>query len=240
MPGGGRISISAENTRMPENNPAAIPAGQYVSIAIKDDGCGIEKSHLSRVFDPFFTTKQNGTGLGLATSYSIIRKHNGYIKIETEAGAGSTFTIYIPSDQPSLTTDTQEPGPEKLSGGKVLVMDDQELVRETVMTMLNRLGYEVDSAVDGTETIEKYKAAMSNTEPYTAVILDLTIPNGMGGMETMEELRKMDPDVTAIVSSGYSNAPVMADYSMYGFAGVMMKPYSISQLSDLLREILDE
>ena len=155
-------------------------------------------------------------------------------------GTGSTFTIYIPSDQPSLTPDTQEPGPEKLSGGTVLVMDDQELVRETVMTMLNRLGYEVDSAVDGIEAIEKYKAAMSNTEPYTAVILDLTIPNGMGGMETMEELRKIDPDVTAIVSSGYSNAPVMADYSMYGFAGVMMKPYSISQLSDLLREILDE
>ena len=240
MPGGGCISISAKNIRLPDNNPVAIPAGQYVSITIKDNGCGIEEKHLSKVFDPFFTTKQNGTGLGLATSYSIIRKHSGYIKIQTEAGTGSTFTIYIPSDQPALTPDTQEPGPEKLSGGKVLVMDDQELVRETVMTMLSRLGYEVDSAVDGIEAIEKYKAAMNNAEPYTAVILDLTIPNGMGGMETMEELHKIDPDVTAIVSSGYSNAPVMADYSMYGFAGVMMKPYSISQLSDLLREILGE
>ncbi len=240
MPVGGCISISATNIRLPDNNPVAIPAGQYVSIAIKDNGCGIEDKHLSKIFDPFFTTKQNGTGLGLATSYSIIRKHSGYIKIQTEAGTGSTFTIYIPSDQPALTPDTQEPGPEKLSGGKVLVMDDQELVRETVMTMLSRLGYEVDSAVDGIEAIEKYKAAMNNTEPYTAVILDLTIPNGMGGMETLEELHKIDPDVTAIVSSGYSNAPVMADYSIYGFAGVMMKPYSISQLSDLLREILDE
>ncbi len=240
MPGGGCINISAKNIRLPDNNPVAIPAGQYVSIAIKDNGCGIEDKHLSKVFDPFFTTKQNGTGLGLATSYSIIRKHSGYIRIQTEAGTGSTFTIYIPSDQPALTPDTQESGPEKLSGGKVLVMDDQELVRETVMTMLSRLGYKVDSAVDGIEAIEKYKAAMNNTEPYTAVILDLTIPNGMGGMETMEELHKIDPDVKAIVSSGYSNAPVMADYSMYGFAGVMMKPYSISQLSDLLRKILDE
>jgi PAS domain S-box-containing protein len=240
MPNGGRVSISAENILIPENNPLAIPEGQYVAITIKDKGYGIEKSHLNKVFDPFFTTKQNGTGLGLATSYSIIRKHSGHIKVEAEIGKGSTFTIYIPADLPSNASDTHEPGPEKLSGGKILVMDDQELVRNTVMTMLSRLGYEVDSAVDGSEAISRYSAAMKASKPYSAVILDLTIPDGMGGMETMKELQKMDPDVTAIVSSGYSNAPVMADYSMYGFAGVMMKPYSISQLSDLLREIFDE
>ena len=240
MPNGGRVSISAKNMLIPENNPLAIPEGQYVTITIKDEGYGIEKSHLNKVFDPFFTTKQNGTGLGLATSYSIIRKHNGHIKVEAEIGKGSTFTIYIPADLPSTTSDIHEPGPEKLSGGRILVMDDQELVRNTVMTMLSRLGYEVDSAVDGSEAISKYSSAMNASKPYNAVILDLTIPNGMGGMETMKELQKIDPDVTAIVSSGYSNAPVMADYSMYGFAGVMMKPYSISQLSDLLREIFDE
>ncbi|MCK5116185.1 MAG: PAS domain S-box protein [Candidatus Aegiribacteria sp.] len=240
MPDGGRISIGAENILIPANNPVAIPKGQYVKITIQDDGYGIEKNHLNRIFDPFFTTKQNGTGLGLATSYSVIRKHSGQIKVESEVNEGSTFTIYLPAGILSDTSDTHEPGPDKLSGGKILVMDDQKLVRETVMTMLSRLGYEVGSAVDGSEAIDKYQAALSTSEPYGAVILDLTIPNGMGGMETMKELQKLDPDVTAIVSSGYSNAPVMSDFSMYGFAGVMMKPYSISQLSDLLREIFDE
>ncbi len=240
MPGGGRVSIGAENILIPENNSLAIPEGQYVKITIKDSGYGIEENHLNRVFDPFFTTKQNGTGLGLATSYSIIRKHRGHIKVETEIAKGSTFTIYLPACTPSDDSDAHEHGPEKLSGGKILVMDDQELVRETVITMLSRLGYEVGSAADGRETIDQYLAAFNTSKPYTAVILDLTIPNGMGGMETMKELQKLDPDVKAIVSSGYSNAPVMADYSLYGFAGVMMKPYSISQLSDLLREIFDE
>ncbi len=240
MPDGGSVSISAENTLIAENNPLAIPEGQYVKIAIKDEGCGIEENHLNRVFDPFFTTKQNGTGLGLATSFSIIRKHSGHLKVNTKAGEGSTFTIYLPADLSSDTSGTHETGPEKLSGGNILVMDDQEMVRDTIITMLNRLGYKVGSAADGSEAISKYSAAMNTSEPYTAVILDLTIPNGMGGMETMKELRKIDPDVTAIVSSGYSNAPVMADYSLYGFAGVMMKPYSITQLSDLLREIFDE
>ncbi|NOQ22466.1 MAG: PAS domain S-box protein [Candidatus Aegiribacteria sp.] len=240
MPDGGRVCISAENILILENNSVAIPEGQYVMVRIKDEGYGIEKDHLSRVFDPFFTTKQNGTGLGLATSYSIIRKHRGHIKVETEAGKGSTFIIYIPADIPSVISETHEPGPEKLSGGKILVMDDHELVRETVMTMLKRLGYKVDSATDGNEAIEKYRTGINASEPYNAVILDLTVPNGMGGLETMKELRKIDPDVTAIVSSGYSNAPVIADYSTYGFAGVMMKPYSISQLSDLLRDIFGE
>ncbi len=240
MPNGGRVFISAENILLGEDNPVAIPEGQYIMITIKDDGYGIERNHLNKVFDPFFSTKQSGTGLGLATSYSIIRKHRGHIKVETEVGKGSIFTIYLPADISSKTGDTHEPGPEKLSGGKILVMDDQELVRETAMTMLQRLGYEVDGVANGSEAIEKYKTGMNMSESYDAVILDLTIPNGMGGIETMEELLKIDPNVTAIVSSGYSNAPVMANYSKYGFAGVMIKPYSISQVSDLLRSIFGE
>ena len=240
MPDGGSISISAENVLIAENNPLAIPEGQYVKIAIKDEGYGIEENLLNRVFDPFFTTKQNGTGLGLATSFSIIRKHSGHLKVNTKAGEGSTFSIYLPADLSSDTSGTHETGPEKLSGGNILVMDDQKIVRDTITTMLNRLGYKVSSAADGSEAISLYSAAMNTSEPYTAVILDLTIPNGMGGMETMKELQKIDPDVTAIVSSGYSNAPVIADYSLYGFAGVIVKPYSITQLSDLLRKTFDE
>lgn len=240
MPDGGLVHISAENILLGETNPEAIPEGQYVMITIKDDGYGIEEKHLGKVFDPFFTTKLNGTGLGLATAYSIIRKHRGHIKVTTEIGKGSTFTIFLPSNISSETAGTNKSGPEKLSGGKILVMDDQILVRETAMNMLMKLGYEVDIAADGNEAIEKYIEAMNASKPYNAVILDLTIPNGMGGLATMGELKNVDPDVTAIVSSGYSNAPVMADYSSYGFAGVMMKPYSISQLSDLLRDIFGE
>ncbi|MCD4774528.1 MAG: PAS domain S-box protein [Candidatus Aegiribacteria sp.] len=240
MPEGGQVHVSAKNITIDENNPAAIPEGQYVMITIKDDGYGIEEDHLSRVFDPFFTTKQNGTGLGLATAYSIIRKHHGHIKVETEVGKGTAFTIYLSVDSSSEDLETHESGPAKLSGGKILVMDDQEMVRKTATSMLKKLGYQVDSAINGSETIEKYTRGMDTMEPYNAVILDLTIPGGMGGIDTMQELLKIDPDVTAIVSSGYSTAPVMADYTSYGFSGVMIKPYSISQISDLMRNIFNE
>ena len=240
MPEGGQVHVSAKNITIDENNPAAIPEGQYVIIIIKDDGYGIEKDHLNRVFDPFFTTKQNGTGLGLATAYSIIRKHRGHIKVETELGQGTAFTIYLPIDTSSSSDKIHEPGPAKLSGGKILVMDDQEMVRKTATSMLKKLGYEVDGVLNGKEAIEKYREGMDNSEPYNAVILDLTIPGGMGGIETMQELLKIDPDVTAIVSSGYSTAPVMADYARYGFSGVMMKPYSITQVSDLMKNIFNE
>ncbi len=237
---GGRVFISAENVLISEKDPAAITEGQYVMITIKDEGIGIEKNHLSRVFDPFFSTKHDGTGLGLATSYSIVTKHRGHIRVETEVGKGSIFTIYLPVDIPSEAGETDKSEPEKLSGKKILLMDDQKLVRETATAMLERLGYEVGVAADGNEAVDKYRTGMNTSEPYDAVILDLTIPNGMGGMETMKELQTIDPDVTAIVSSGYSNAPVMADHSVYGFAGVMMKPYSITQLSELLRDIFNE
>lgn len=240
MPEGGQVHVSAKNITIDENNPAAIPEGQYVMVTIKDDGYGIEKDHLTRVFDPFFTTKQNGTGLGLATAYSIIRKHHGHIKVETEVGKGTAFTIYLPVDSSSGDQEIHESGPAKLSGGKILVMDDQKMVRETATSMLQKLGYEVDSAVNGSEAIKKYRTGMDNMEPYNAVILDLTIPGGMGGIDTVQELLKIDPDVTAIVSSGYSTAPVMADYTSYGFSGVMIKPYSISQISDLMKNIFNE
>lgn len=240
MPEGGQVHVNAKNIMIDENNPAAIPEGQYIMVTIKDDGYGIEKDHLNRVFDPFFTTKQNGTGLGLATAYSIIRKHRGHIKVETEVGQGTAFTIYLPADTSSSDDEIHEPGPAKLSGGKILIMDDQKMVRKTAASMLKKLGYEVDSVVNGKEAIEKYSEGLDNSEPYNAVILDLTIPGGMGGIETMQELLKIDPDVTAIVSSGYSTAPVMADHARYGFSGVMMKPYSITQVSDLMKNIFNE
>jgi PAS domain S-box-containing protein len=240
MPDGGQIQLTAENVTLDENNSFAIQEGPYIRITIRDNGMGIDKDNLNRIFDPFFTTKQSGTGLGLSTAYSIVRKHRGLIRIETEKGLGSSFIIYLPADPLAIPDETNEIGPEKLSGGRILVMDDQEIVRDTAKTMLKGLGYYVDIAADGTETIAKYGEALNTSEPYNAVILDLTIPNGMGGVETLEELRKLDPDVRAIVSSGFSNAPVMADFSNYGFAGVMIKPYSISQLSDLLRNIFGE
>jgi len=239
MPEGGQVHISAENVQLEENNPAVIPEGQYVMISIRDDGYGIDDDHLSRIFDPFFTTKQNGTGLGLATAYSIVSKHRGHIKVETETGKGSTFIVYLPAEH-SAGNNELTSNLTGLSGRKILIMDDLEMVRETASLLLKGLGFETDIAEHGEDTIEKYRAAFDSPEPFDAVILDLTIPGGMGGEETLRELLRIDPNVKAIVSSGYSNAPIMADFASYGFSGVMMKPYSISQISDLMNKVFSE
>ncbi|MBN2586732.1 MAG: PAS domain S-box protein [Candidatus Fermentibacteraceae bacterium] len=238
MPEGGRVHISAESYTVGDGKPSGAPQGQYVRSIIKDDGYGIQEEHLSRLFDPFFTTKQNGTGLGLATAYSIIRKHGGHISVDTEVGKGTAFIICLPvsSEVPREKPVELEHG--RHQGGRILIMDDQEMIRETAGSILRELGYEVESAANGKEAIEKYRLGIESLRPYDAVILDLTIPDGMGGTETMQELLKLDPHVKAVVSSGYSNAVIMDEYARYGFSGVMTKPYSINQLSDLLSSIL--
>ena len=238
MPEGGKIIITGENVSLEEGNSAAIAPGEYVKVKITDSGYGIESKHLSKLFDPFFSTRQNSSGLGLATAYSIVRKHRGHITVDTEIGKGTTFTVYIPS---------KEEGPEEkheyapiADGGRVLVMDDQEIIRDTAGSILKKLGFQVDTASNGQEAIEKYSDCMEGQKPYDAVILDLTIPGGMGGEEAMEKLLEIDPKVTAVVSSGYSNSSVLADYQSRGFAGVMMKPYSLEQVRELMNRILSQ
>ena len=238
MPEGGIVQIEATNTLINVSEELPLTSGKYIKVSIHDSGIGIKESYLPKIFDPYFTTKQKGSGLGLAVAYSILRKHGGHISVKSKLGQGTTFTLCLPA---SNKAPLQEglPGEDLPAGeGKILVMDDEEMVRTLVSKFLEHLGYEVEFAAEGVEAIERYQQALESGKPFDDVILDLTVPGGMGGKETIKGLLTMDPAVRAIVSSGYSNDPVMADFEKYGFAGVIPKPYRISSLSTILNAIL--
>jgi len=239
MPEGGIIKIRAENISRGEHNSLPLKEGKYVEISVKDQGTGLPKELLSKIFDPYFTTKQKGSGLGLATCYSIIKKHGGYISVESELGVGTTFTFFLPASEKEIFK-VEEPQEEGLffNKGRILLMDDKQDVIDTAEQMLFYLGYEVETARTGTEAIENYKRAKESKRPFDAIILDLTVPGGMGGKEAIQRLLEIDSDVKAIVSSGYSNNPVMSEYTQYGFLGIVTKPYKIKELSKVLYSVL--
>jgi len=194
------------------------------------------EKHLSKVFDPYFTTKHEGSGLGLATTYSIIKKHDGHITVESQLGVGTTFHIYLPASDKAVVEKEEV---KLITGqGRILVMDDEASLRKTVGRMLKNLGYESGFAKDGAEAIRMYKAAQESEKPYDAVILDLTIPGGMGGKDAINKLLEIDPEVKAIVSSGYSDDPVLANFKEYGFKGMMPKPFESLSLGKVLHEVL--
>ncbi|MEO0294062.1 MAG: PAS domain S-box protein [candidate division WOR-3 bacterium] len=238
MPGGGFIYVKAENVEVSEKENLPLEEGKYVKITIKDTGIGIPKEHLSRIFDPFFTTKEKGSGLGLSTVFYIIRKHRGYIYAESELGVGSSFYIYLPAIPEQRERQKIE---KKLIEykGKVLIMDDKSFIRKAAKKALSLLGYEVGEAENGEEAIILYKEAMENREPYDVVILDLTVPGAMGGLKTLKELKKIDPKVKTIVSSGYSDDPVMADYKKFGFDGIIRKPYEYKKLVEVVSALVE-
>ncbi|PKM79381.1 MAG: hypothetical protein CVU88_06090 [Firmicutes bacterium HGW-Firmicutes-13] len=242
MPDGGIIEVFGENidTDMEKVEQGIIlPKGQYVKISIRDEGSGIENEYLQKIFDPFFTTKQEGTGLGLTTSYSIIKKHGGYLTVESKVGMGTTFYIYLPA---FLGSDcVRIKNEEKLykGRGKILIMDDEESIRNVLGSMLSHLGYEVVSSEDGEKALEIYQEARESGAPFDAVIMDLTVPGGMGGKKAVKKLREIDPEVKTIVSSGYSNDPVMADFKKYGFKGMVHKPYQIEELSRVVHAVIN-
>jgi PAS domain S-box-containing protein len=239
MPQGGKMELRMENAELSANAMPQLPAGKYVKLSIKDNGPGILPEHLSRVFEPYFTTKKTGTGLGLATVYSIIQKHDGQIKVVSQPGKGTTFEIYLPASQQPVAPPCVEPKPESLSGhGRILVVDDEAPIRKLLSIMLRKFGYETETANDGVEGIERYVTAKSGGAPFDAVIMDLTVPNGMGGCEATRRLRELDPDARVIASSGYSLDPVMANYRDYGFCGVVPKPYRPEELNRVLKEII--
>lgn len=238
MPDGGRVSIGAENVTVTPKDALPLEDGGYVRITIKDRGKGIPKKNVAKIFDPFFTTKEKASGLGLALAYSVIKKHKGHIGVESKVGSGTVFSIYLPACQKErLESDNLQGGGDKMKG-KVLVMDDEAVVRDVSGEMLELLGYEVEFALDGGEALKKYKEAMGTTEPFSMVIMDLTVPGGMGGKETIAELLKIDPDAKAVVSSGYSRDPVMANFKEYGFKGVIAKPYTMKEFRIVLRDTL--
>jgi len=238
MPGGGVINLLAENIVVDEKQGIPLNNGGYVKISVTDHGIGIPKEHFQQIFDPYYTTKRGGSGLGLAIAYSIVKRHNGYIDVKSIPGKETTFSIYLPAS-PKEALAEKESG-EKIRGGKgkILVMDDEKMIRDVVGDMLGILGYEAEFAKDGAEAVELYKKAEQSVRPFDAVIMDLTVPGGMGGKEAVRKLAEIDPEVKAIVSSGYSDDPVMADFRKYGFSNVVAKPYNIKELGDALYEVL--
>ncbi len=236
MPNGGTIAVQARNSIVWPEHAATAETGAFVQISIRDQGEGIPKEYLQKIFVPYFTTKKTGTGLGLATSYSIIRNHHGSITVDSEVGVGSVFHVYLPASEASAE---ERARPEPPRGkGRILLMDDDDMVRKVTVQMLRQLGYSVDGASDGVEVIELYRKAKEAAQPYDVVIMDLTIPGGMGGRECIEKLRAMDPEARAIVTSGYSDDPVMAEHTRFGFSGVISKPWKIESLNETLHDVM--
>ena len=236
MANGGKLQVRAENVELKQGEVPPLKAGRYVKVEVEDEGVGIPGEDLERIFDPYFTTKQKGSGLGLASAYSIVINHSGAIYALSEPGQGTTFVFF-------LQASNEEPNAEVESEyvirgqGRVLLMDDEDTIRKMVAGIIEKLGYEAVPALDGKDAIEKYREAMAAGKPFAAVILDLTVKGGMGGVQTLEKLKEIDPEVKAIVSSGYSLDPVMSDYRQAGFAGMIAKPYSFPQLSQILAEV---
>ncbi len=240
QPDGGVIEISAENFRAEEESGLPLEDGNYIKLTFKDTGIGIPPEYIESIFDPYFTTKDEGSGLGLATVYSIVKNHGGQITVFSVVGKGTEFEIYLPASDTEVQfafSDLEEVVLQK-GHGKVLIMDDEEIIRDIARGMLEHLGYKVETANDGAEAIEKYGNTL-NSEPFDVVILDLTIPGGLGGKEALDRMKELNPDIKAVVSSGYSNDPIMADFEAYGFTDVVAKPYSIDELKVVMNRLLE-
>jgi PAS domain S-box-containing protein len=247
MPNGGTLRVSCDNFMYDGQTEPTVPdlsPGDYIRISIKDEGTGISEHYLKRIFDPYFTTKSHGNGLGLATTYSIIKNHNGLITVESQLHVGSTFTIYLPalkdqimpSEAQSLTPAPMVDG--KTAGGRILIVDDEEAIRALVEFTLTRLGYEVAQAENAQEGVDLYRERLEAGERFDAVILDLTLPGGMGGKEALKKLIEIDPTVNAIVSSGYATDATMSRYQDFGFRGVIAKPYEASELGRIVHDVI--
>jgi PAS domain S-box-containing protein len=238
MPQGGIIQIQAKNVILGSEASPVVPDGEYVKISIKDQGPGIPKENLEKIFDPFFTTKSKGSGLGLTSSYWIIKRHQGHISVVSEPGAGATFHVYLQRSTkvPSEGETTQDA--ILLGRGKVLFMDDDPAFQKIAREILASLGYEVDCCGDGGEAIEYFREAEEKGRPFDAVILDLTVRGGMGGKETIGKLLEIDPQAKVIVSSGYANDPALSEFKEMGFSGRIAKPYTVEKLSRTLNEML--
>ncbi len=236
MAGGGTLYIEGSNIENIKDNSINKLSGNYVKITIRDVGIGISAKHLKNIFDPYFTTKQTGSGLGLATSFSIISKHNGYISVDSTLGVGSTFTLYLPAADSCQTKGELKTLTDKkiVCNVHILVMDDKKMVRDVLGTMLSLSGNRVEFSDNGQAAIEQYQVAMESQDPFDVVLMDLSIPSGMGGKEAAEKILELDSRARIIVSSGYSNDPVMADFEAYGFKGRLVKPF---QMESLMLEI---
>jgi PAS domain S-box-containing protein len=239
MPDGGIITIQAGNVTLRADDTLPLSEGRYVHILIRDQGMGIPEEYLTKIFDPYFTTKNKGSGLGLASVYSIIMRHGGYVGVESAPGRGTIFHLYLPASGKPYVKESalSEQRPPDRVKGRILIMDDEKVVRETACEILGHLGYQVDVCDDGTAALNLYREARTSGVPYALVIMDLTVPGGMGGKVMMKKLLEIDPDAKGIVSSGYFNDPIIAHYREYGFSGVVTKPFKVDEISEVLQAV---
>ncbi len=239
MPDGGTIKIDAENADVSSDSPIGeLPDGRYIRISVGDQGCGIAADDLSRIFDPYYTTKPTGHGLGLTTTHSIIGKHGGHIEVESAVDEGSTFTLYLPASKANAMI-TPKPDQEEFEGsGNLLIMDDEQTIREALGELLEEMGYTVSHAADGVEALRLYQDSLGTQSRFDVVIMDLTIPGGMGGREAVRRLLELDPAAKAVVYSGYSKDPVMASYRDYGFRARLSKPFRYQEVGRILGDLL--
>jgi len=235
MPDGGTIRFSADNV---DEAPAKLP-GDYVAFSITDEGAGIDAESRKRIFDPFFSTKEQGRGLGLSSAYSIVNRHGGILTLDTATGPGSTFRVYLPASNERPVIEIEEPAVARLRRGRVLIMDDDDAVRSTLCAMLEAVGFVVDATHEGGAAIDCYAESLRDGKSIHLVILDLTVRGGLGGRETMRRLLAVDPDVRAIVASGYSDDPVMANHRDHGFRAAIPKPFTRSELLAVVDEVLE-
>jgi PAS domain S-box-containing protein len=240
MPEGGNIRISGENVQEHSSDvPGWLADTGYIKIRVEDDGCGIAEEHLGKIFDPYFSTKQEGSGLGLAITHSIIQKHQGIIDVHSEVGVGTIFTIYLPvSEKQVLPVSVEEVSSPETNKAKIIVMDDEAPVREIAMLMLRNLGHEALAAKDGNEAIKLYNEQKKSGKAVDVIIMDLTIPGGMGGKEAVQELLKVSPDAKVVVASGYANDPAMVHYKQYGFKAAICKPFLLDELRNTIKNVL--
>jgi CheY-like chemotaxis protein len=246
---GGKIKVVVQNCLCAQDKSikdgTSIPAGKYVRITIQDYGAGISEENLSKIFEPYFTTKtlgaEKGVGLGLSLVYSIIKRHNGYITVNSKSGLGATIDLYLVAEIDNSYTPrsvhTNTSPAQFTDEERILVMDDEEMIRNFVTSMFEHLGYKVDTVKNGQEAIDSYTSLLNRGKRYKLVILDLAITDGMGGKQTLEQLHARDSGVRAVVSSGYSNDPVVENYSDFGFIGALSKPYTITEAKNLLARI---
>lgn len=240
MPGGGKIEITAENTSLGKGNELSLDPGRYLRIIIEDSGTGIPSEVQSKIFDPYFTTKPKGSGLGLAVVYSILSNHGGGITVESEQGMGSKFFIYLPATREIVHREVKNAvtGGENSGKIRILVMDDEESVLDVITEILHQNDYLTRRAADGVEAVLMYKEAMMTGEKFDLLIMDITVPGGVGGVDALKRILEFDPSAKAIVASGYANNAIMANYKDFGFVDSIPKPFSIDTLLDTVRNAL--
>lgn len=239
MPRGGVLRIECRNVEPAELAGLPLPSRRFVRLALRDQGSGIAPESLARIFDPFFTTKKQGNGLGLSVVHSIVRRHAGHVEVESVLGSGTTFRVWVPASASMPASAPRGSAVPSRGDGRILLMDDDEAVRRVTERVLVRLGYAVVTARDGEDAVQAYRAALLSGARYDLVILDLTVPGAMGGLEAIELLRALDPGVRAVAASGYANAPVMAECAKFGFAAALAKPYESGRLSEVVSQLLE-